>query len=81
MFMFKSHDELAALPEYARLRYVANRMWVAIALGVLFGLQIAFLEGFRTMGLIIVALVVLCIPCPAVLALRARRLRAGDHSP
>lgn len=75
MFPFKSRQELGALPEYERVRYVARRMWISLGLGVAFGLQVAFLDNFRTLGLLLAGIALLGIPCPTVLTLRARRLR------
>ena len=79
MFLVKSRAELAALTEYERLRYLANRVWLMVVLGTLFGLQIAFLEGFEVIGLLIIACVMLCIPCGVMFAVRARRLRSDDQ--
>jgi hypothetical protein len=75
VFPFKSRQELAALPEYERIRYVARMMWVTVALGLGFGLQLAFLEGFRGTGLLIVASTALVLPCAVIFTLRARHIR------
>ncbi|HEV7567201.1 MAG TPA: hypothetical protein VGO31_14725 [Microbacteriaceae bacterium] len=74
MFPFKSRAELQELPERERFRYLARMMWILIALEMLFGLQLAFLEGFRTIGLALVALGVLSLVCPLSMTLLARRL-------
>jgi hypothetical protein len=71
----KSRQELAALAEYERVRYVARSMWFSLGVGVAFGLQLAFLENFRTLGLLLAGITLLGIPCPTILTLRARRPR------
>jgi hypothetical protein len=71
---FKGREELRALPEHERARYVARFMWLTVALETAFGLQVAFVEGFRTVGLLLVALSALTIPYATWLTLRARRL-------
>jgi hypothetical protein len=73
--LLKSRRELRALPEYERMQYIARYMWVSLAGGIAFGLEVAFIEGFRTIGVLLVAMGVLAVPCPIWLALRARRLR------
>jgi hypothetical protein len=75
VFPFKSRDELRGLPEDQRLRYVARYMWISLALGIGFGLEVAFVEGFHNLGLLLSALGLLGIPFPIWLTLRARRLR------
>jgi hypothetical protein len=75
VFPLKSREEVAALPAVARLRYCARWMWLSIAGSIVFGLQIAFLEGFRTVGLLLAGMGLLIIPLPIWFTLRARRLR------
>jgi hypothetical protein len=78
--IFKSREELAALPEAERLRYSARYIWVAVALGILLGLQFAFVESYRVIGIVIVAGALLCVPIAVVATRRARsaEIRARD---
>jgi hypothetical protein len=73
VFSFKSRDELAALPENERLRYLARGMWLVALLALGFALQLAFVNGFPDLGLIVGACAILCLPCALALTLLARR--------
>ena len=62
------------MSEPARLRYLARSQWILIVLSILFGLQIAFGEGFRGVGLALVGLGVISFVPSLFMMLRARRL-------
>ena len=74
MYPFKNRAELEALTELARLRYLARAQWVVIALEILFGLQMAFVGGLRSLGFALVGLGVLGLVCPLNMTFRARCL-------
>jgi hypothetical protein len=71
---FWSRAELQAQPSPERLRRIALLYWLAHGIGILFGLQLAFVEGHRVVGLAIAGIGVVSLPCPLVLTVRARRL-------
>jgi hypothetical protein len=75
--MLKSQNELKALPERKRLRYLALMAWGSTVVGVLFGLQIAYVEGFRLIGLGLVLLALLTA-IPAIMLTR-RAVIASRH--
>ena len=76
--MLKSQNVRTTLPERKRLLYLALMMWGSASVGVLFGLQIAYGEGFHRVGLGLVLLSLLTA-IPAIVLTRRAVIAGRDR--